>query len=248
MKTPVNNEDVLGGFFKFGGKPILDGPKYEISLKSAGNMSFHWGVENAVRTSFLTKIADKRQNIVSVELIHSKIVCVATSENLLNGIKADGILTQEKNLIPVITVADCMPIFLYHHKSGTFGVLHSGWKGTGIVEEALKLAENKWHLDIEDFSVVLGPHIQDCCYTVDSERAEYFTKNFGAESVQKTQNGFSLSLTNANLYLLKIAGIPKENIIVHNECTVCDKRFFSFRRDAGKVGIPFSVQAAYVKW
>ena len=50
-------------------------------------------------------------------------------------------ITKNPSLMPVVTVADCMPLYLYDSVSGVFGVVHSGWKGTGIIGEALNLAK-----------------------------------------------------------------------------------------------------------
>ena len=86
---------------------------------------------------------------------------------------------------------------------------------------------------------------------MDEERAEYFTKNFGEKCVEKAitfknqkdeelakRFPYRLSLTEANLYVLKNTGIREENIVVAQDCTCCTKFengqniFGSFRRQA----------------
>ncbi len=154
------------------------------------------------------------------------------------GLQADGIITCNKNIVPVVTVADCMPIYLYDSVSGCFGVLHSGWKGTGIVLEALCLAEKMYGAKAENFHVVIGPHIKRCCYSIDENRAQYFIDNFSADCVETLSNSeIRLSLEKANRYILSNAGVKPENISIIGSCTSCsvdnnnDHQFGSFRRE-----------------
>lgn len=204
-------------------------------------------------------------SIAQVELIHSKTVYAVEEASELEGLQGDGIITCNRNLIPVVTVADCMPVYLYEPETGVFGMLHSGWKGTGIVCNAVELAEKKYGANRRNFCVVMGPHIHDCCYSVDEERAQYFRVNFTADCVKPLQSGgamsaskmFSLSLARANLAALKDFGVPESNIVEYKDCTCCNEVFGSFRRETA--GLPadmsleerqrhFTVQAAWVKW
>lgn len=183
-----------------------------------------------------------------VELIHSQVVyAVEQGKNggpallategshpeALDLWRGDGIITSSSRLVPVVTVADCLPIFLYDEKTGCRGVLHSGWKGTGIVVHALKLAEKKYDAKACDFSVVIGPHIHSCCYQVEEERIEYFTSHFGSSCIIPPNN---LSLSQANVNLLLEAGVPDDNILCCTDCTCCDPRLGSFRRET--CGLP----------
>lgn len=180
---------------------------------------------------------------VPVELIHSQVVyaleqgkngeptLLATEGShpeALDLWRGDGIITISNKLVPVVTVADCLPIFLYDKKTGCRGALHSGWKGTGIVVQALKLAEKKYGARACDFSVVIGPHIHSCCYQVEEERIEYFTSHFGSSCIIPPNN---LSLAQANVNLLLEAGVPEDNILCCTDCTCCDPRLGSFRRE-----------------
>jgi copper oxidase (laccase) domain-containing protein len=117
-----------------------------------------------------------------------------------------------------------------------------------------------------DFSVVIGPHINDCCYILNEERALYFSKNFGNECVVPLEtdgicycggrglpitwnNGggklYRLSLSNANLFVLKKLGVKDENIFVSKDCTCCNEIYGSNRRQTA-FGQEFCVQIAYI--
>ncbi len=223
------------------GKP-LDSARWGITLRKAGSMRFRWNEVNERRTSLLKEICGDKE-AVSLELIHSKIVYDLTSASDTHEKKGDGMISVNHSLVPVVTVADCMPLYLYEPETGLFGVCHSGWKGTGIIAEAISLAEKKYAVRRENISVAIGPHIHDCCYIVDEERARYFTENFTPACVSRKiakdgKEEYHLSLAKANLALLEQAGIRSENIVLAKECTSCsqdaggDFPFGSFRRQA----------------
>ena len=244
------------GFFYSCGKKVEDAPNWAMSLKVAQSMRFRYDEINNNRSAFFNSFFSSTKDIASVELIHSKIVYAIDSASEIKQRKGDGIITDNPAVVPVVTVADCMPIFIYDRKTKVFGSLHSGWKGTGIVAEAIRLAGEKYGARAEDFFVVLAPHIQSCCYCVDKERADYFIKNFSSDCVEATSDGkYHLSLAKANLAVLQKIGVKDENITVAVDCTCCttDKNciekkypFGSFRRETNAtVGKPFTVQAAF---
>ncbi|HBG65251.1 MAG TPA: laccase [Treponema sp.] len=253
----TENKDFLGGGFCAGGIPLDGAPRWGMSLRAAGSMRFRWDERNERRDAFLAALAEGRQ-VAAVELVHSRTVFAVDSARELAGCRGDGIITRNRALLPVVTVADCMPLFLYEPDARVFGVLHSGWKGTGIVRSAIELAEQKYGADRRRFCVVMGPHIHSCCYTIDEERASYFRAEFTPDCVRGAAgSGYALSLARANLAVLDAMGVPADRIQVSSCCTCCDSRFGSFRRETA--GLPaamplperqrrFTVQAAWVKW
>ena len=144
-----------------------------------------------------------------------------------------------------MTVADCLPVYLYDTKLKTFAVCHSGWKGTGIVCEALKLMAKNYGTNARDVAAVLGPCIQSCCYRVDEERALQFDREFGSlngayptgKPVRIIKHGqdqteFFLDMQAANVKLLHDYGV--HNIECRHECSVCGGKFGSFRREGAQ--------------
>jgi len=132
-----------------------------------------------------------------------------------------------------ITVADCMPIFLWDPVTGARGILHSGWKGTGIAAEAVRLMRRSYGTIPEDLLVMLGPCIGSCCYDVPEERAAAFAAEFGNACAAKRGERWYLDLKAANLGILSREGV--RHVLSMPECTRCDERFGSFRRQ-GKPG------------
>jgi YfiH family protein len=223
-----------------------------ITLKEAGSMRFRWNETNRARDSFFESLgiasnsreqvlntarADanhesaKKKRALPLELIHSKKVFCCDEPDELFGAQGDGVITSNESIVPVITVADCVPIFLANYKARCFGALHSGWRGTGIVLEALEDARRVYGARKEDFFIVLGPHIQSCCYTVEKERADFFAQNFSPRCVEKKGGAYHLSLKKANARLLAEYGILSSHIALCADCTSCDARLGSFRRE-----------------
>lgn len=255
--------DVIQKKFIHGGNVVDDGPQWGMTKLSSGSMRFRWNETNEVRDSFLAELSGPSKKTAAVELIHSKIIYDIDFPQQTELKQGDGILTRNKDVVPVVTVADCMPLFIYDLSSGTFGALHSGWRGTGIVGEAVSMIREKYGSKPQDICVAIGPHIGDCCYNITKERAEYFCDNFGSACVNKIDDdNWALSLTKANLDVLEKCGVPADNITVMDECTCCRKengvfKFGSFRRQTMGLpdGIPleerlkkFTVQAAFTIW
>ena len=281
------SEKNLFEFFEFhrGGEVLQEAPLCGLTLRAAGSMRFRWNEKNERRdrvinlletaaeirdvgfvNSFSVKTGTAARQFVPVQLDHTHIVYDVTTAEDTAGKIGDGIITTNRNLVPGVTVADCMPLYLYEPESGVFGIVHSGWKGTGIVCDAIKLAGRNYGAKPQNFCVVLGPHIRDCCYIVNKERADWFSENFTPECLRPLERGveiswntgggplFRLSLEKANLAALTKMGVPLENIRVHPACTCCTKNsggefiYGSNRRETTAAGAPdkFTVQAAFI--
>ncbi len=264
--------------FFFEGKPASESfgdaavPSCVMSLASAGSLRYNSGLENPPRKKFLNEVLPRDVMPVPVYLMHSKTVFVAEPDTSFQGgvclvapdsevrvpvgAEGDGIITSCRSFAPCVTAADCMPVFLWDSRTGAFGICHSGWKGTGIAAKAVALMCARFGAKPEDICVVLGPHIHECCYTVDAERAAYFRREFSPDCVSPVDGGcgcaasgdqsapitsdvvpakYCLSLARANIVSLTNAGIKPENILHCTDCTSCfslpvaqDTRFFPY--------------------
>ena len=270
MPQPNKASDIFE-FFQFHRKgKVVDGaPVCGLSLKAAGSMRFRWNETNPNREKLKwlnsENTASNTGELVPVQLDHTHIVYdIKSTEDTRDKI-GDGLITTNRSLIPTVTVADCMPLYLYDPVTGVFGIVHSGWKGTGIIVDAIKLAGKNYGARVEDFCIILGPHFRDCCYIVNEERANWFAENFTPDCVRPLEAGikvdwntgggqlYRLSLEKANLAAIKKAGVPDENIWIHPACTCCFKengiyKYGSNRRETKENGAPdkFTVQAAFI--
>ena len=145
----------------------------------------------------------------------------------------DGLITSKKyNITLTIKIADCVPIYIYDHKTKYYGLIHSGWRGTKehIINNAIDLFFNIANSKSENITVFIGPHIKNCCYEVDWDVAQYFS--FIKEN--KFKNKWLLSLEKEIKHDIIKKGILSSNIHVSNICTYESLDCESFRRDKTK--------------
>jgi copper oxidase (laccase) domain-containing protein len=145
---------------------------------------------------------------------------------------ADGIITDCSGIAPGVTVADCFPIFLGGNVGGdttAFGLVHSGWKGTGILAVAAYSLTQIWDIPYSEQEVIIGPGICGKCYPVGSERAEILRNRFGNTGiVQVTGSGEFQGLPQPGLDLPEINRFIAEWLGIKN-CT--DTHLCTFEHD-----------------
>jgi len=202
-----------------------------LSLLAAGDMGFGDDGNASRRGAWLGRLGFDPERSMSPDLVHSRTVVEARNRAAVRGVEADGMVAPanlERGASLVITVADCMPIFMYDAGTGAYGLLHSGWKGTGILARALDLMVERYGTEARNVNVSFGPRIGACCYVVDEERARVFANEFGTAAVTWNQGQPCLDLVAANLSLAADRGIGSVHVV--DGCTFCEDRFGSFRR------------------
>lgn len=157
----------------------LEGARCALSSRSSGNMVYSPGEANPSREGLYRALGLDPGRVYACTQTHSRTVLLMDRYSPNNGPPGDGIISRDRELCLSVTVADCLPVYLYEPESGAFGLVHSGWKGTGIVLMALRLMEERWHIRPEELAAVLGPCICPRCYRVDGERARAFEAEFG---------------------------------------------------------------------
>lgn len=227
-------------------------PAYQ-SLAKAGDLK----QDRAARLSFYALEVPADQVVCRVTQVHSRRVVDASQEGRRGetprgGIaqrekagggraarderfldEADGMVTAAGGPWLAVTVADCLPLFVFDEQTGAYGLLHSGWKGTGILEDALGLMQQRFGTEPEHVHVLAGAGIHACCYEVSPERGEDFAA-WGGDAVVTAGVGRScgrphLDLYAANRHLARRLGIATFTQVT--SCTCCDDRFGSYRRE-----------------
>ncbi len=166
------------------------------------------------------------------EQIHSKHVKYIKFPGEYIGV--DGLITNNSNIILLLKVADCTPIYLFDKRSLNFGLVHSGWKGT--VDKIIINAINcmlKHGSNLSDILISLGPAIGICCYEVGDEVAKHFDEEAIVRiNKLKWRVGIHEQIT---IDLIKF-GLPLSNISKSNICTFESNDCQSYRRDGINAG------------
>ena len=134
---------------------------------------------------------------------------------------ADVLVARVPGVVIGILAADCVPVAL--RGPGGVAMVHAGWRGlvAGAIEagvDALGGADAAW----------VGPSIHACCYEVSGDVLDAFrAAGLPAAGPDRVDPG------RAAQHALRRAGV--DAIMSTDECTSCDTRYFSFRRD-GRTG------------
>ena len=136
--------------------------------------------------------------------------------------EADGHVVTAPGLVPLVFVADCLPVALYG--PGGLALVHAGWRGLagGVVGAAAEA--------IAADRAAIGPGIGPCCYEVGEEVLGAF-----AGLGDGVAAGRMLDLPEVARRLLAAAGVSQ--VESADLCTSCERElFFSHRRDDGRTG------------
>ncbi|MDX6665423.1 MAG: purine-nucleoside/S-methyl-5-thioadenosine phosphorylase / adenosine deaminase [Solirubrobacteraceae bacterium] len=136
-------------------------------------------------------------------------------------IEADGQATARDDVAVMVQVADCLPVAIAGE--GAVAMLHAGWRGlaAGVLEEGV-LALRELGAQ-EPLAAVIGPGARGCCYEVGDEVREAFgatTRTVDLPTVAARQ----------------LAALGVERIDDVCCCSICDERYFSFRREGEAAG------------
>jgi polyphenol oxidase len=85
--------------------------------------------------------------------------------------RLDGHLTGEAGTMLLVTVADCIPIYLVAPAARVIGLVHAGWRGTaaGILRRSLEQLTSAGGIAVADIVMHCGVGICGRCYEVGSE-------------------------------------------------------------------------------
>jgi len=202
-----------------------------LSLECAGNMAFSKRNELLFRKRLFERLSIEDSRVYSLMQNHSRNVIEVikrVNPDECNGVESDGLVSGDFSPVLCVTVADCLPIFIIDKTTDAFGIVHSGWKGTGIAMNAIGLLEKRYGSERSNLRVVIGPGIGPCCYSVDEGRARLFMREYGEDVVKIDHGKFFLDLKKANINLLEREGIS--DILVSSDCTFCNPLLSSARR------------------
>ena len=201
------------------------------------NLSFHVGddPDNVRRNTELffgaLGIPLERRAIPKQE--HTSIVKRVESGGSFPG--CDALVTNVAHVFLSISIADCVPVFLFDSRLEAVAAVHAGWRGTvqQIASRAVRSMKEEFGSDPKNIEAYVGPSARSCCYAVGDEVARQFDGSF----VRREEGKIFLDLKEANRRQLVDEGIPPDHIEASGYCTICHPELLhSYRRDGGKSG------------
>lgn len=184
--------------------------------------------------------------LLTVKQVHGSEILVIDQPNPevshFQRVESDAIITNQRNILLGILVADCFPVILYDHSKHVAAVIHLGWRGTaaGLLERTVMAMREIFDCQAVDISAAIGPGIAAHNYEVDRPVRDLFRQGTGHWQRIATEvrlGHWQLDLQKSIALQLDAAGIDRAAIDTVAECTCCHKEtFFSYRRDKGKTG------------
>lgn len=209
-----------------------------VSAGSFGmNLSFSVGDDPAAvqenRKRFFAAAGVPEDRVVFQRQVHSHTVRCVDTPGALD--ETDGVCTATPGLFLCVTIADCVPVFLYDPGIPAVGVVHAGWRGTvgEIARRGVEIMTETYAVVPSRMRAYIGPSAGVCCYAVGEEVWSRLpaTCIVDADGVRKAD------LKKANRELLIAAGLPPESVLVDPACTICGADLYhSHRRDAAASG------------
>ncbi len=191
------------------------------------------------RTDLNQKLNDlnfKFGEVLLLNQVHGKGVVVVDDIKKIHGIqnlpKADGIVTNLKNVAIGIITADCAPIIFYDEENQIIGACHAGWKGAklGIIQETVKKMQA---LGAKDIRAIIGPMIQQYSYQVSIDfYNEFLLENrnnlrFFKETADPIRWNFNLP--NYVESKISLGGVNDiENLMIDTYTNI--QKYYSYRR------------------
>jgi polyphenol oxidase len=139
-------------------------------------------------------------------------------------IEADGQATTLRGVGATVLTADCLPVVLA--ADAAVAVVHAGWRGlaAGVLEEGVRAVGELG--GAYGMVAIIGPGAGKCCYEVGEE----VHRAFGGAQRQAAK----IDLKAIARDRLRAAGVSEVHDV--QACTICDERFFSYRREGARAG------------
>lgn len=195
------------------------------------NLSYEVGDNPSFVEKNYKKIKEiiKVKEIITLKQIHSNKIVVLDNKDFNEF--GDGIISEKKNILLGIKVADCLPVALFSEDCEIIGIFHIGWRGlySKICEKIVDFFKDYK----EKIYFLLMPSIEQKCYPVDFKIYEKFSKVYKKEFLEKIflkdNDKYYLDLRKGvreilNKYFIELPGL--------NLCSFCEKKeLYSYRRD-----------------
>ncbi|MEX0749049.1 MAG: peptidoglycan editing factor PgeF [Candidatus Saccharimonadales bacterium] len=130
------------------------------------------------RQQFAAEIGFDLEQLAAPEQNHTDIVHVVQGE--YHPHPGDGVITSEPGWLLGITVADCVPLLLFDPLSGSYGAIHSGWRGSAqnIAGITVQKMMREFSLRPENLYAWIGPSADKATYEVGYDVVSQFNPKY----------------------------------------------------------------------
>lgn len=188
--------------------------------------------ENVLNNLKIIKKITGLKKIVFLNQTHGTNFLHYVPERQNFSLEADGIFTTVPDIGLMIKHADCQAVVMYDPVKKVIANIHCGWRGSaaGILSKAVTEFKEVYGSNPSDLFVGISPSLGPCC----GEFKDWKKKLPKWIHKFRIKNNH-INFWSASIYELKKFKIPMENIYCSKICTVCNKDYFSYRRE-GKTG------------
>jgi YfiH family protein len=200
----------------------------------------------ANRTAFARAFDLPPHNLLTVRQVHGTDILILDEPNPdvshFQQVESDAIITDQKNIMIGVLVADCYPVLLFDPDKEVAAAIHVGWRGAaaGLIGRTVAAMTSHFGCRPESLQAAIGPGIGAHKYAVDRPVRDAFRQGSGdweAITEEIALGEWRLDLKKSCHRQLEKTNILSQNIEAVEECTCCHRElFFSFRRDNGKTG------------
>lgn len=170
----------------------------------------------------------KCATLVDVHQVHSDSIHYLLSEDT-QGIRADGMLTQQEEIGLLIKHADCQAAVFYDPYQKAIGCAHSGWRGSvkNIYGKMVRQMKEYFGTNPADLRVGISPSLGPCCAQFINYKEE-LPESFLSFQVKP----FFFDFWEISQHQLLQAGILSSHLEIAKICSFChEKDCYSYRRD-----------------
>ena len=196
------------------------------------NVGLHVGDDETrvLRNRELIKVQLGLPRLVSAKQVHGESVLVVDSmpDADVEYSDHDALMTNITGVGLMIQQADCQAVMLYDPEHRAVANIHSGWRGSvaNIIAKTVGAMTKAYGTKPEALLAAISPSLGPCC----GEFTQYNTELPPAfHAYQVRPNHFDFWAISRDQ--LRDSGVLVEHIEIAGKCTVCDKNYFSYRRE-----------------
>lgn len=205
------------------------------------NLGFHVGDDDTATSENLRRVAAacglSPEAVQFATQVHGRDIAGVTTATPPGRVGlVDGMYTALPGRMLMVRTADCLPLLLLDPRRRCVAAVHAGRKGTYLNIAGAAVAQLTADGSVPgDLLAAIGPAAGRCCYAVNAAAIAELraVRPHDADAFIGTapDGQPTIDLCGLNRQQLRESGLPDAQIALHHACTICDRRFFSYRRD-----------------